>query len=118
MACKNKTVNKIVEILDQKKGMDIEVLDVAELTTLTDYFVIVSGGSERQVQALCDHVEEMLDKDGLSPVNKEGYRSGQWILLGYDEVIVHIFHPETRNFYDLERVWQDAPHIDISNLLI
>ena len=117
MASNNETVNQIVKILDSKKGRNITVLDVRKLTTLTEYFVIVTGGSDTQVQALADNVEEELEKQNVSPTNKEGYRTAQWILLGYDDVIVHIFQDETRNFYGLEHVWQDAGVVDISDII-
>lgn len=115
MACENQMVNIIFRILDSKKAKDIVVLNVEGLTTLADYFMIATGGSDRQVQALCDHIEEELAKEGIHPVNKEGYRAGDWILLGYDEVIVHIFQSEPRDFYDLERIWQDALPVDMSS---
>ena len=117
MACENNTVNRIVEILDSKTAEDITVLNVTALTTITDYFVIATGRNERLTQALCDNVEDELSKDGLEPVNKEGYRSGDWILVAYNDVIIHIFKPEAREFYDLERVWQDAVSVDVSDLL-
>lgn len=117
MACENKTVNKIYEVLDAKKAKDIVVLDVRGLTTLADYFVLATGGSDRQVQALCDHVEDELGKEGNFPVNKEGYRTGEWALLGYDDAIVHVFQSETRDFYDLERIWKDAVRVDMNSSL-
>ena len=117
MASENKIVNKIVEVLDSKKGDDIVVLNVESLTTITDYFVIATGNNEKLVQALCDHVEEELSKIGVEHINKEGYRSGDWILIGYNDVIVHIFKPEARDFYNLERVWQDAIKVDVFDLL-
>lgn len=117
MACKNDVVNKIVKVLDSKKGRDITVLDISHLTTMTEYFVIVTGGSDTQVKALCDNVEEELEKDGIFAVNKEGYRTAQWILLGYDDVVVHIFLGDTREFYDLEHIWQDGINIDISDIV-
>lgn len=117
MACENNTVNKIVKILDSKKGIDIQVLNVGSLTTLADYFVIASGNTERQTQALADNLEEELGKDGIYAVNKEGYRTGDWILIGFDDAIVHIFQPKTREFYDLEHVWQDALRVDISDVI-
>lgn len=116
MACKNEIVNTIFKILDAKKAKDIEVLDVKGLTTLADYFILATGGSERQVQALCDHVEDTMEGLGQSPVNKEGYRSGDWVLVGYNDVIVHLFQSETRDFYGLERIWKDAQVIDMSDL--
>lgn len=118
MACKNEVVNKIVKVLDSKKGKDITVLDVSALTTMTEYFVIVTGGSDTQVKALCDNVEEELEKDGIIPSNKEGYRTAQWILLGYDDVVVHIFLGDTREFYNLEHVWQDAVNIPIDDITL
>ncbi len=114
MAFDNQTVIKIFRTLDMKKAKDIVVMDVSELTTMADYFVIATGGSDRQVKALCDHVEEEMAKEGKFPVNKEGYRNGDWVLLGYDEAIVHIFQSETRDFYDLERIWKDAGYVDMS----
>ena len=90
------TVGKIVKILDQKKARDILVLNVKTLTTITDNFIIATGGSKSQLQALSDHVEEELIKDGIRPKNKEGYNTAEWILLGYDDVIVHNFKEETR----------------------
>lgn len=117
MACENNAVNMIVEILNNKKASDISVLNVSALTTMADYFVIATGNTARQTQALCDNLEYELAKKPMFHVNKEGYRSGEWILLGFDDVIVHIFQPETRRFYDLEHVWQDAVTVDISELL-
>lgn len=117
MASKNEVVNKIVKVLDSKKGKDITVMDISALTTMTEYFVIVTGGSDAQVKALCDNVEEELEKDGITPSNKEGYRSANWVLLGYDDVVVHIFRGDTREFYDLEHVWSDGINIDISDLV-
>ena len=116
MACENQTVNMIYKALSNKKAKDTEVLKVSELTTLADYFVITTGGSDRQVQALCDNVEEELAKNGIFHVNKEGYRTGDWALLGYDDAIVHIFKAETREFYGLERIWKDSEIIDMSDL--
>ncbi len=117
MASENKLVNEIVRILDSKKGRDIDVLNVSSLTTLTDYFILVTGGSDTQVKALCDNVEEELAKQGIHPVNKEGYRTAQWILLGYDEVILHIFLQETRDFYSIDRVWRDAVRVDVQDIV-
>ena len=104
MACENKTVNKIVEVLNSKSAEDITVLNVEGLTTLTDYFVLATGKNE-------------LGKDGIFHINKEGYRTGDWILIGFNDAIVHIFKPDTRDFYNLERVWSDAVEVDISDLV-
>lgn len=118
MACENNTVNNIVRFLDAKKAIDIAVLNVSGLTTLADYFIIATGKTDKQTQALCDNVEEEMKKQfQISPVNKEGYRSGDWILLGFDEAIVHIFQPQARDFYDLEHVWQDALRVDVTDII-
>ena len=113
----SETVGKIVKILDQKKARDILVLNVKGLTTITDNFIIATGGSKSQLQALSDHIEEELIKDGIRPKNREGYNTAEWILLGYDDVIVHIFKEETRSFYNLEHIWKDAEGVDISQYI-
>lgn len=118
MACENKTVNKIVEILDSKKAEDISVLNISSLTTMADYFIIAEGKNEKQTQALCDHVEDELQKCGIRATNKEGYRIADWILLGFDDILVHIFKPEARAFYDLEHVWQDGIRVDVSDIIV
>ena len=117
MSCLNETVNKIVKILDSKKARDIIVLNIGPLTTITDYFVIATGGSTPQVQALADTLEEELLKDGIKTKNKEGYNSADWILLGFEDVIVHIFKGETREFYNLEHIWKDAEDVNILDIV-
>ena len=117
MACENKNVNKIVELLDSKSAEDIVVLDVKTLTTICDYFIIATGKNDRLVKALADKLEDETAKDNIYPVNKDGYKSGDWILTAFDDIIVHIFKPETRQFFDLERVWKDAVVVDISDLI-
>lgn len=108
---------EIAKILDEKKGEDIKALAVKELTTLGDYFVIASGNSAIQVQSLCDAVDEHLGKLGILPKRTEGYQTATWILLDYYDVLVHIFQKETRDFYSLERLWSDAPQVDLSDVL-
>ncbi len=117
MSCSNETVNKIVKILDNKKAQDITVLNIAPLTTITDYFVIATGNSTPQVQSLSDALEEELLKEGIKFKNREGYNTADWILLGYEDVIVHIFKGETREFYGLEHIWKDAEVVDISDVI-
>lgn len=111
------TVGKIVEILDKKKASDIVALNVKGLTTITDNFIIATGGSKSQIQALADSVEEEMAKHGIKPKNREGYNTAEWILLGFDDVIVHIFKEETRMFYNLEHIWKDAENIDITKFI-
>lgn len=106
-------VRLIAKCLDDKKGRRIKALEVGELTTISDCFVIASGGSQTQVKALADNVTEKLAEKGLVPVHIEGYNIATWILLDYGDVIVHIFTEETREFYDIERLWSDAAEIEI-----
>ena len=104
---------KIAEILSNKKAKDIELLDIKNVSLLSDYFVICSGSSATQVKALADEVEEKMLELGYEPSHKEGYSSASWILLDYSDVVVHIFHYEARSFYNLERLWSDAQYVDI-----
>lgn len=104
----------ISRIAADKKAMDVVVLDMGDASSITDYFLICSGGSERQVQAIADAIDEQLKQSGLASLGVEGYREGRWILMDYGDVIVHVFSQETRDFYDLERLWANAPKIDLS----
>lgn len=106
-----------VKALDDKKGKDIKVLRTADQTTLADYFIICSGASNTQVRALADAVEEALSKAGEEPHHIEGHRGGQWTLLDYSAVVIHVFTEEGRAFYDLERLWSDAKPVDVSQYL-
>lgn len=106
-------VDKIVKTLQDKKAKDIKVLDISDLSTLCDYFVIATGTSTTHVQSLCDNVEENMDKEGYQLHHKEGFRSGRWILLDYYDVVVHIFYEEERKFYNLERLWVDAKTLTV-----
>jgi len=104
----------ISQIVADKKAMDVVVLDMADASSITDYFVICGGGSQRQVQAIADAIDEQLKQAGITSLGVEGYREGHWILMDYGDVIVHVFSQETREFYDLERLWANAPKIDLS----
>ncbi len=108
---------KVAGILDSKKATDVVVIDIRKLTTLGDYFVVASGTSTTQVKALVDEVDKQLSAAGLEPKRVEGYNSAAWILMDYYEVIIHVFYQETREFYALERLWSDAPRVDISNII-
>lgn len=99
----------LVKALDDKKGDSIEVLHVEELTTLADYFVLATGGSTTQVRALADEVEETAEKLGLDLPRREGRGGDSWILLDLGLVIVHVFTKESREYYQLEKLWGDAP---------
>ncbi len=109
----------IVKILDKKKGRDIQLLEIANLSTLGDYFIIVTGGSNTQVKSLADDVDDEMHKNyAVDPTRIEGQQTAQWILMDYGDVMIHIFQEEARSFYALERLWNDAPKVDISDLLI
>ena len=110
-------VREIVKILDSKKAIDIAAIQIKDLTTIGDYFVVASGGSNTQVKALAEEVDEKLSALGVEPKRVEGYQTCLWILMDYYDVIVHIFTKETREFYGIERLWSDAPKMDISGLL-
>lgn len=99
---------RIAKILYDKKALDITVLHVGHLTVITDYMVIASGRSALQVKALADDVDDLLAQEGIALRAKEGSAEGRWIVLDYGTVLVHIFHPEDRQFYRLERLWEDG----------
>ena len=103
--------------LDSKKGRDIKVLEIDKITTLADYFVICSGGSNTQINALCDEVEKELTLAGEEPLHREGYRGGTWVLMDFGSLVVHVFTAEARKFYDLERLWQDGHQVNLSSVL-
>lgn len=108
----NELAKETAKILDNKKADEISVLEITDISSLADYFVLASGTSSTHVKALADELEFQLKQAGISPHHIEGYRSNSWILLDYDTVIVHIFTPEARQFYDLDRLWQDGKEID------
>ena len=102
--------------LDDKKGKDIQILKIADVSTLADYFLICSGTSNTHIRALCDAVEEAMDQAQEPLVSKEGHRGGTWVLLDYGSIVVHIFTDEARQFYDLERLWSDAVPVSITEI--
>ena len=98
---------------EAKKARDITVLNISEISTLCDYFIICSGGSTPQVKAIAEHIEEKLAEQHVNPLRREGIREGDWVLLDYGDIVVHIFKDEERDFYNLERLWGDAKVVDI-----
>jgi ribosome-associated protein len=98
----------IAEFAWQKKGNDIQILDVRKLTNITDYFVIITGESHPHVKAVCDHLLDKLSKKKIRVWHKEGYNNLNWVLLDFIEVVVHIFREETRRYYEFEKLWADA----------
>ena len=104
--------------LDEKKGKEISAIEITDITTLADYFVIATGNSNTQINALCGAVEKaMKEQAGEDPLRREGYRDGTWVLLDYSCVIVHVFTDEARKFYDLERLWADGKPLDLTGVL-
>lgn len=107
-------VKKIYNIIDEKKGEDIKVIDISEVSTVADYFIIASGNNVNQVQAISDEIDEVLGREGITPKAIEGHRNATWVLLDYRDIVVHIFLKEDRSFYDLERIWRDGKEVDIN----
>ena len=103
----------IYQALDEKKGEDIQVIDISEISILGDYFIITNGSNPSQVTALVDNVEEKMALAGYHLNQREGSTSGSWVLLDYADVIVHIFDKENRLFYNLERIWNDGKRIEL-----
>lgn len=102
-----------IKALEDKKGNDIRVIDIQDVSIIADYFIIASGSNRNQVQTMADNVEEVLGRAGYEPRQLEGYGTATWILMDYNDIIVHIFSEEDRLFYDLERIWRDGKNIDI-----
>lgn len=103
--------------ISSKKGLNIQVIEISDISVLADYMVIATGTSSTHVKALADEVEYKLDEAGISVSHIEGYRSNSWILLDYVDVIVNIFSDEAREFYDLDRLWQDGNPVDLSDVI-
>ena len=100
--------DKIAGILDKKGATDIQILEVGHMTSITDFFVVASGRNVQSVHTLAEDLEERLAEDGLTPRRKDGSNNTKWIVLDYAHVIVHIFHPDERQYYNIERLWQDG----------
>lgn len=103
----------VVHAVLDKKAEDVAVLDLMGCTSITDYFVVCHGRSTRQVQAISDRVEEKLKEAKVRPAHIEGYSGGEWILMDYLDFVVHIFTHEKRKYYELERLWSDAPRLSL-----
>jgi ribosome-associated protein len=102
--------------LEEKKGQNVKIIDIRQVSVMADYFIIADGSNVNQVQAMVDNVEEMLGKAGYECKQIEGYRSGGWILMDYGDIIVHAFCREDRLFYDLERIWRDGKLLEDGEL--
>ena len=109
-------LNLFVEAVLGRKAFDVVLLDVGELTSLADTFIICSGRSNRQVTAIADYIRSHLKKKGVKPLSIEGLKEGHWVLMDYGSVVIHVFYDPVRNFYDLEGLWADAPRISTPEL--
>ncbi len=110
MARRTKTVaKKLIGFALSKKAQDVLLLDLRKITTMTDFFVLCSGASDVQIKAIADAVREGCRKEKIDVYNVEGYEALRWVLIDLVDIVVHIFHPEVRNYYQLERLWGDAP---------
>ena len=115
MSLPDPSLDLFVHAVQGKKALDILILDLRGKTAVTDFFLICSGRSSRQVMAIADHIQEELRKNRIRPLGVEGAGSGHWILLDFDHVVVHVFYDPVRRFYNLEGLWSDAPRIQIDN---
>ena len=102
-------VARAAELMFDRKALDVTLLDLRGVSTATDFFLIATGTSDTHVAAIADHVVDALKSTGVRPLNVEGERGGRWILVDYFSFVVHVFHPAAREFYQLERLWGDAP---------
>lgn len=107
--------DNITGCIFNKKGFDVKILDLREVTTMADYFVICSADSDTQVKAIADEIDKNLKDEGIRTWHKEGYKGLNWVLLDYVDVVVHIFKKDVRTYYNLERLWGDAPSIAVED---
>ena len=106
-----KILKMAFDALEDKKGEDVQILEITEITMLADYFIITNGNNPSQIQSLVDNVEEALEKEGMFTKRVEGKKDSGWVLMDYGDIVVHIFSKEDREFYDLERIWKDGKNI-------
>ncbi len=109
---------EVTKALDEKKGMNIMLLRITEVSTLADYFLICTGTSNTHVKTLCDYAEHTLEQLGEPLLGREGHRGNTWELLDYGSIVVHVFTEEAREFYNLERIWADAENVDLKDIII
>ena len=110
-----KFAKQVAELILSKKGYDIKILEIKKISSIADFFVICSADSDRQVKAIADEVDDKLRESGIKYIHREGYESLNWIILDYFDVMVHIFKAESRVFYNLEKLWGDAPVIEVKD---
>lgn len=116
MTISKEMVKLAYSALEDKKGEDIKIIDISKVSVIADYFIIASGTNRSQVQTLVDNTQEVLHKAGYHAKQIEGYQTGDWILLDYGDIIIHVFSQENRLFYNLERIWRDGKNITIEDI--
>lgn len=113
----NERLKTIIKAMDSKLAEDIQLIGIKDLTIVADYFVIATGSSNTQTKAIADEVEFKLKQLGIEPVRTEGDTGSTWLILDYADIVVHVFYKETRNYYNLERLWSDGEQCDIEEYL-
>lgn len=106
-----------LQAMDDKKAVDVVALDISGIASFARYFLLCSGDSSRQIQAIADEIEARLKKSGVTPNHIEGYRNAEWVLMDYLDLVVHIFSKQARAYYDLERLWRDGKKLDVRRLM-
>ena len=113
----SKEIAKIaIDALEDKKAQDLKVIDITDISSVADYFIIAGGTNRNQVQAMCDNVDECLGRAGVFCKQTEGYQNANWILMDFGDVVIHIFDEENRSYYNLERIWRDGKEIEVSDI--
>lgn len=113
----NEMLEKIIKTLDNKKAEEIKAIKITDLTILADYFIIANGTSTTHTKTLAEEVEYQISQEGIEPNRTEGYNGSNWVILDYGDIVVHVFYKETRDYYQLERLWSDGEMIDIGAYL-
>jgi ribosome-associated protein len=113
----NEALRLALAAFEDKKAFDIVLLDISKVATFASYFLMCSGDSSRQIQAIADEVEKKLKENGIRPNHVEGYRHAEWILMDYVDLVVHVFSKSARAYYDLERLWRDGKRLDAQRVL-
>lgn len=108
----------VTKALDEKKGQNIKLLQITDVSSLADYFLICTGTSNTHVKTLCDYAEYAMEQLGEPMLGREGHRGNTWELLDYGSVVVHVFTEEAREFYNLERIWADGENVDLTGILL
>lgn len=107
------TLKQIIHAIEEKKGEDTKVIDISKVSSIADYFIITTANNVNQVHTISEEIQEKLAKEGVEPRRVEGYKNATWILLDYNDIVIHVFERSVRAFYDLERIWSDGKEVEI-----